>query len=145
MSGIRGKNTKPEMLFRRGLQRLGFRHRLGSTYRYKGQLLPGRPDLVYPKYRAVIQVNGCFWHRHGCNLFKWPLTRRQFWHKKLSGNAERDTRNLALLEQHGWRVLTIWECALKGERRREYAEVIYTAANWLQFEASSSEMEGVEK
>jgi DNA mismatch endonuclease (patch repair protein) len=143
MAGIRGEDTRPEMLIRRGLFQLGFRHRLGKNYRYQGKLLPGRPDLVYRKYRAVIQVNGCFWHRHDCHLFKWPDTRKDFWLRKLSENAVRDVSNLEQLEARGWRVLTVWECALKGKWRREPGEVINTAANWLQFDVASAEIEGV--
>ena len=144
MAGIRGGDTRPEMLIRRGLFRMGFRHRLGKTYRYQGKLLPGRPDLVYPRYRAVIEVNGCFWHRHNCHLFKWPDTRREFWRQKLSENAARDARNREKLERMGWRVLTIWECALKGRSSRDYAEVINTAANWLQFDTASAEIRGTD-
>lgn len=142
MSGIRGRDTKPELLLRSGLQRLGLRHRLGNKYRWQKQLLPGRPDLVYPKYRAVIQVNGCFWHRHDCHLFKWPQTRQEFWQQKLNGNAARDERNRLKLEQIGWRVLTVWECSLKGKTRREAEEVIRTAANWVQFGDQSALIEG---
>lgn len=142
MSGIRGKDTRPELLLRSGLHRLGFRHRLGTTYRWHGKLLPGRPDLVYPKYKAVIQVNGCFWHRHKCHLFKWPGTREEFWRKKLSDNAARDSRNNKELELLGWRVLVVWECAVKGRTRRNYTEVINTAANWLQFDTTSAEISG---
>ncbi|MEH6585214.1 MAG: very short patch repair endonuclease [Halioglobus sp.] len=145
MSGIKGRNTKPELILRSGLQRLGFRHRLGETYFRQGRLLPGRPDLVFPKYRAVIQVNGCFWHRHDCHLFKWPETRAGFWRKKLSDNAARDARNQIDLESDGWRVLTVWECALKGRSRRGLSEVINTAANWLQFDSLSSEISGVDE
>lgn len=144
MSSIRGQDTKPEMVLRVGLQKLGLRHRLGSSYRWEGKLLPGRPDLVYPRYRAVIQVNGCFWHRHDCHLFKWPGTRQSFWRRKLEENAERDLRNLALLEKAGWRVLTVWECSLKGKTRREMEEVLHTAANWVQFDRSSACIEGTD-
>ena len=129
MSGIRGRDTRPEMLLRRGLKWLGLRHRLGGSYRWQGKLLPGRPDLVYPRYRAVIQVNGCFWHRHNCHLFKWLGTRRQFWRQKLEESAQRDARNCAKLEQMGWRVLPGWECSLKEKTRRQTEEVAHTAAN----------------
>src|SRR5262245_6595907 len=84
MSGIRGKNTKPEMVLRRGLHAEGFRFRL------HGPALPGRPDLVFPKWSAVIFVHGCFWHRHNCRLFKWPSTKSRFWRAKLTGNVSRD-------------------------------------------------------
>jgi DNA mismatch endonuclease (patch repair protein) len=144
MSTIRGRDTRPEMLLRSGLQRLGLRHRLGDSYRWKGKLLPGRPDLVYPRYRAVIQANGCFWHRHNCHLFRWPGTRRDFWRQKLEENARRDARNIVKLEQMGWRVLTVWECSLKGKTRREMEEVLNTAANWVQFDCGSASIEGID-
>ena len=143
MSGIRGQDTQPEMTLRTGLHRLGFRYRLGSAYRWRGKKLQGKPDLVFPKYRAVIQVNGCFWHRHDCHLFKWPTTRREFWREKLNANAKRDRRNQEALEELGWRVLTIWECALKGKTRRSTNEVIQTAANWIQFDTVSASIEGI--
>jgi DNA mismatch endonuclease (patch repair protein) len=142
MSGIKRRDTKPELVLRRGLQQLGFRHRLGENYRSDGSLLPGKPDLVYPKYRAVVQVNGCFWHRHNCHLFRWPSTREPFWREKLTGNASRDARNIKKLEEDGWRVLVVWECSLKGRTRRSCAEVVNTAGNWLQFDLASAEIDG---
>ncbi|MFV8780907.1 very short patch repair endonuclease [Microbulbifer sp. SA54] len=143
MAGIRGQDTRPEKIIRSGLHRLGLRHRLGSSYKWQGKRLPGRPDLVFPKYRAVIQVNGCFWHCHGCHLFKWPSSREAFWRKKLEGNAERDVRNLKNLEQCGWRVLTIWECALKGKTRAPSEEVIFFAADWIRSDAPSTSIGGL--
>ena len=80
MSGIRGKNTRPELLIRKGLHARGFRFRLHD------KRLPGKPDLVLPKYSAVIFVHGCFWHGHDCHLFKWPQSRREFWRKKITRN-----------------------------------------------------------
>ena len=136
MSGIGGKDTTPELLIRRELHALGFRYRLHDN------ALPGKPDLTFPKYKAVIQVNGCFWHRHQCHLFKWPETRREFWNKKLGANADRDKRITADLENLGWRVLTVWECALKGKTRRSVSEVAQTAANWIQFGQGSAAIEG---
>ena len=107
MSGIRGTDTKPELVLRRGLHQLGFRYRLHD------RRLPGTPDLVFPRYNAVIFVNGCFWHGHDCHLFRWPKTREKFWKSKITGNMQRDTRNWGLLEAEGWRILVVWECALK--------------------------------
>ena len=112
MAGIRGKNTTPELAVRRELHRRGFRFRLHS----RG--LPGRPDIVLPKYRAVILVNGCFWHRHQCHLFKWPSTDTERWRHKLEANVVRDAENVAALGRQGWRTLVIWECALKGPSKR---------------------------
>jgi len=109
MAGIKGKNTKPEMVVRKALHAAGFRYRL----HVKG--LPGKPDLVFPKYRTVVFVNGCFWHKHDCKLFKWPKTRPEFWREKILGNIERDNKNLALLKDSGWRAITIWECTIKGK------------------------------
>lgn len=142
MAGIRGGDTIPELLVRRGLFARGFRHRLGTNYLYKGRRLPGRPDLVYPRHQSVIQVNGCFWHVHGCHMFKWPATREEFWRDKLSGNAARDAWNRSRLESEGWRVLTIWECAIKGKERLPMNEVLQTAANWILYDSQSAEIIG---
>lgn len=125
MSGIRGTNTRPELVLRRGLHRRGFRFRLHS------RKLPGKPDFVFLKHSAVILVNGCFWHGHDCHLFKWPQTREEFWREKISGNVKRDAANLAVLRKQGWRVGRIWECALKGKTRRSPDEVLDRCAAWL--------------
>ncbi|WJR78519.1 very short patch repair endonuclease [Bradyrhizobium sp. NP1] len=108
MAGIRGKNTKPEMIIRRGLHARGFRYLLHD------KRLPGKPDLVFPKHRAVIFVHGCFWHGHGCHLFKWPKTRKEFWRKKIERNRMVDAAALAALLGTNWRIGLVWECALKG-------------------------------
>ena len=110
MSGIRGKNTKPELALRRSLHALGFRYRLHA----KG--IPGRPDIVMPKYRAVIFVHGCFWHRHaGCRYATVPATRPEFWAAKFHANVVRDAAVQSALREAGWRVGTVWECALRTE------------------------------
>src|SRR5690606_37145885 len=108
MSRIRGKDTKIDLEDRRGLHALGFRYRLG------GAGLPGRPDIVLPKYRTVVFVHGCFWHRHDCHLFRLPKTRTEFWKAKIEGNQARDVRKEAELRELGWNVETIWECQLRG-------------------------------
>ena len=136
MSGIKGRDTIPELLIRRGLHARGFRYRL------HGVGLPGKPDLVFPKFKAVILVNGCFWHCHNCHLFKWPSTRKAFWAEKIKNNAKRDTRNIEACEHMGWKVLVIWECALKGKTRRPLSEVVNTTANWLLYDSLSSSIEG---
>lgn len=118
MSRIRGKDTKPEMLIRRGL------HARGLRYRLHDRSLPGRPDLVFPKYRAAVFVHGCFWHAHGCTLSKLPSTRIDFWREKLAANARRDRTAIETLHANGWRVLVIWECALRGPNRLDCADVI---------------------
>ncbi len=136
MSGIKGTNTKPEMIIRSGLHKRGFRFRLHD------KKLPGKPDLVLPKYSAVIFVNGCFWHKHNCHLFKWPKTRQEFWREKIEGNAARDERNVQALLDGGWRVMTVWECALKGKTRRPEAEVLYLAMRWLRSNRKSRDIGG---
>ncbi len=108
MRAIRNRNTKPEILVRKLLHSRGFRFRLNV------KTLPAKPDIVFPKYRAVILVNGCFWHGHDCPVFRWPKTRTEFWKEKITGNQQRDKRNLMNLQAAGWRVLTLWECALGG-------------------------------
>lgn len=126
MSGIRGKDTRPELLIRRMLHSRGYRYRLHDSS------LPGKPDLVFPKYGAVILVNGCFWHGHNCHLFKWPSTRQDFWREKISRTREKDEENIKRLRQDGWRVLEIWECATKGKHRLAIEEIIDRTELWLQ-------------
>lgn len=112
MAGIRSKNTKPEMVLRRLLHRLGFRFRL-----HRRDLL-GRPDIVLPKYRAVIFVNGCYWHGHdNCHLFRLPESRREFWEKKISDNRARDVDVRRGLADTGWKVIDVWECAITKSRK----------------------------
>jgi DNA mismatch endonuclease (patch repair protein) len=125
MSGIRGKDTKPELMIRRGLHARGFRYRLHDRN------IPGRPDLVLPKYNAVIFINGCFWHGHDCPLFKWPVTRQAFWKDKICANVARDQKNHAAVDQAGWRQAIIWECTIKGRGRMEPHEVLKRIADWL--------------
>jgi DNA mismatch endonuclease (patch repair protein) len=115
MARIRGKDTKPEVAVRSALHRAGFRFRLYA----RG--LPGRPDIVLPKHGVVIFVHGCFWHRHGCSLSSEPATRRRFWQAKFDANVARDRRNARALRALGWRVLTVWECALRTNAGRERA------------------------
>lgn len=127
MSRIRGKDTKPELLLRHGL------HARGLRYRLHRKDLPGRPDIMFPRYRAVILVHGCFWHGHDCPLFKLPATRREFWAAKIEGNKARDARDIASLISAGWRVLVVWECVLKGPRRRPIETVLDGIVSWLHF------------
>lgn len=110
MAGIRGKDTKPEMIVRRFLHRSGFRY---SLHRRD---LPGRPDIVLTRYRTVVEVRGCFWHRHeGCPFAYMPESNREFWELKLNGNRDRDRRNLLKLRELGWRVIEFWECELADD------------------------------
>lgn len=138
MAGIRGANTKPELLIRRALHARGFRYRLHARE------LPGRPDLVLPKYRAVIFVHGCFWHGHDCHLFKWPSSREDFWRAKIVANRERDARDLAALGEQGWRVLTVWECTLKGKMRRPFDDLVAAISEWLKSDNPCASFSSVE-
>jgi DNA mismatch endonuclease (patch repair protein) len=109
MAGIRSRDTSPEMKVRRLLHRHGFRYRLHQKD------LPGKPDLVLPRYRVCIFVHGCFWHRHpGCRFATTPSTRPEFWQSKFDQNVARDTRNKNALLTMGWRVLELWECGIRG-------------------------------
>lgn len=137
MSGIRGKNTKPEILIRSLLHRRGFRFRLHD------RKLPGKPDIVLPRYRAVILIHGCFWHGHDCHLFKWPSSNESFWKEKISRNKEVDARSRQELTLAGWRILTVWECALKGKHRRPLEEIADEIRTWLGSSSPDVEINGV--
>lgn len=116
MSRIRGKDTKPELALRRAMHRLGFRFRL------HGARLPGRPDLVLPKYRAAVFVHGCFWHRHqGCKIATTPKSNTPFWQAKFDRNVCRDAEVAKALRNLGWRVFTIWECEVASEDKAMHA------------------------
>ena len=136
MSGIRGKDTKPEITVRKGLHARGFRYRLHD------KTVAGKPDLILPRYRAAIYVHGCFWHQHGCHLFKMPSTRREFWMEKLAANRKRDAKVRTALLNSGWRILTIWECALKGRTRLEFSDVIDVASAWITGQEIEGEVAG---
>lgn len=125
MRGIRSKNTRPELRVRQGL------HARGLRYRLHVRDLPGVPDLVFPKFRAVIFVHGCFWHGHGCHMFRWPSTRREFWRDKISHNQEVDARAVTALASDGWRIAEVWECALRGSRRLPPDEIMTSLEDWL--------------
>lgn len=126
MSAIKASNTKPEIWLRKKLHARGFRYRLNAKD------LPGRPDLVFPRYKAVIFINGCFWHAHeGCHLFKIPSTRQDFWIQKLSSNRERDLKKTEELLEQGWRVLTVWECTMKGKTRLPKDELVDRVCQWI--------------
>lgn len=126
MRRIKGKDTKPEMLIRRGLHAKGMRYRLHDCS------LPGRPDLVFPKYHTAVFIHGCFWHAHGCGLSKFPTTRQDFWRAKLIANAVRDGKSVDALRVAGWRVLVIWECALRGPSRQPVSVVLEGAVKFIQ-------------
>lgn len=131
MSRIRAKDTKPELTIRRLLFADGFR------YRIHVKTLPGTPDLVLPKYRAVIFVHGCFWHGHdGCKYAKLPETHGEFWRDKISKNKERDQRVRQELVSSGWRVLTIWTCSIKNQAKVK--ETYTQVKNWILNKADQS-------
>jgi len=135
MSGIRGKDTRPELEIRLQLHRLGFRYRLHDKQ------LPGKPDIVLKKYHAVIFVHGCFWHRHNCRLFKWPKTRPEFWKKKITRNHENDLKALQNLKSSGWRVCIVWECSIKGADKNIQA-TSKTITRWLKSNKPMLEISG---
>ncbi len=120
MSRIKGKNTKPEMLVRKYLFAHGFRYRLHSKN------LPGKPDIVLPKYKTVIFVHGCFWHGHkDCKYFVVPKTRTDWWLNKINGNKANEVKKVEALQQAGWKVLTVWECQLKpGKLEKTLGELM---------------------
>lgn len=119
MSRISGKNTRPEMMIRKFLHRNGFRYSLHSKD------LPGKPDLVLPKYNTVIFVHGCFWHAHeNCKYFKIPKTRTLWWKEKLYANKERDEKHIQELEEMGWNIIVVWECKLKKDIFQESLEIL---------------------
>lgn len=125
MSGVRGKNTKIEMIVRKALFAQGFRYRLHD------RRLPGKPDLVFPRYRAVILIHGCFWHGHDCGLFRLPATRTDFWSSKIASNRARDERTMQQIRSMGWRCLTLWECSLRGRQSLGEGYVVEAAIEWL--------------
>lgn len=134
MAGIRGTDTKPELLLRRGLHRAGFRFRLHD------RALPGKPDMVFPRRRAVLFAHGCFWHGHNCHLFKWPKTREEFWKAKIARNREVDARAEAALKKLGWRRGVVWECALRGKYRMPVEDVFERLGDWLLSDGQAIEL-----
>lgn len=111
MSRIRSTNSMPEEIVRKYLFAKGFR------YRKNVKKLPGCPDIVLPKYKTVIFVNGCFWHKHDCPRFVWPSSNQDYWIPKIQRNIERDRLNAAELQKKGWHIITVWECELKKKNR----------------------------
>lgn len=139
MSRIRGKDTGPERVLRRALHAAGFRYRLHD------RKLPGTPDIVLPRYGAVIMVHGCFWHGHDCALFRLPRERRSFWEKKIRRNRERDVLAQMELLAAGWRVCTVWECAMRGKYRQALSVLVEQCGRWLKSGSDELEMKGREE
>jgi DNA mismatch endonuclease, patch repair protein len=141
MSQIRGKDTGPEKAVRSGLHRLGFRFLLHD------KRLPGKPDIVFPRYNAVLHVNGCFWHGHkNCHLFSWPKgDKKDWWREKINRTRKRDKATEAKLKSLGWRVGIIWECSLKGKSRLPEGKVFSDSARWLKSNSQELEIRGREK
>lgn len=121
MSRVKGKDTKPEEIVRKYLFSQGFR------YRKNDKRLPGKPDIVLPKYKTVIFVNGCFWHKHeGCKYFVWPKSNYEFWKEKIESNIVRDKKQYEELKNAGWHVIIVWECELKKKQRMDTLERLVT-------------------
>ena len=121
MSRVKGKDTKPEEIVRKYLLSQGFR------YRKNDKRLPGKPDIVLPKYKTVIFVNGCFWHKHeGCKYFVWPKSNSEFWKEKIESNIVRDKKQYEELKNAGWHVIIVWECELKKKQRMDTLERLVT-------------------
>ena len=125
MSGIRGRNTRIEVAVRKALFARGFRYRLNN------KPLPGKPDIVFPRYRAVVFVHGCYWHGHDCTLFRLPASNREFWQTKIEGNRARDARNMSALNSLGWRIGVVWECALRNRGPEGLETVVNRLSAWL--------------
>jgi DNA mismatch endonuclease, patch repair protein len=136
MAGIRGRDTKPELMLRKGLHTAGFRYRLHAKD------LPGKPDMVFPRYRAVLFAHGCFWHGHDCHLFQWPSTRQDWWREKITRNRAVDARSEAALAKAGWRLGVVWECALKGRTRLPFTDVLEACMAWLRSQEPRLEIRG---
>lgn len=136
MRAIRARNTRPELQLRRSL------HAAGLRYKLHDKNLPGAPDLVFPKHRAVVFVHGCFWHLHGCRYSKMPSTRAAFWQEKLTLNRERDRRVRTELFDSGWRVGVVWECALRNSSTGAES-VAAIVANWLRGRASELDIPAI--
>lgn len=140
MAAVRSKDTSIELKIRRRLFRKGFRYRLHHSG------LPGRPDLVFPKFRAVGFIHGCFWHNHGCPLSGYPKTRPDWWKQKLLDNRDRDKRSISDLKNLGWRVLIVWECSFRAKQTSEMEaldRVVEESARFLQSDFDFLEISGV--
>ena len=133
MSRIRSTNSMPEEIVRKYLFSKGFR------YRKNVKKLPGCPDIVLPKYKTVIFVNGCFWHKHDCPRFVWPSSNQDYWIPKIQRNIERDRLNAAELQKKGWHIITVWECELKKKNRELRLERILSEITWEDFDNGTNQ------
>jgi DNA mismatch endonuclease, patch repair protein len=138
MAKIKPRDTKIETTLRKSLHAIGFRYRLHVSN------LPGKPDVVLPRWRAVIFANGCFWHGHNCPLFVWPKSRPEWWREKIFRNQSKDKNAIEALIATGWRVGIVWECALKGRSKRPLETVISSCDKWLRSEETFFELRGSE-
>ena len=136
MSSIRSKDTRPELYIRRIMHNDGFRFRLHYPK------LPGRPDIVLPKYRSIILVNGCFWHGHDCHIFNPKIRRSPEWERKIERNRERDRENLNKYREMGWKCLIVWECAIQGKTRLLTCQIKDRIHNWILKETSDGSVAG---
>src|SRR5437762_7061199 len=135
MASVPQRDTAPEVSLRRAL------HRLGLRYRLHDRRLPGRPDLVFARFHAVVFLHGCYWHAHGCRYSTSPATRKEFWEAKFSANRARDARVLAELRAAGWRTLVVWECALKPVRQGAVDVAARAVKAWLESEGTAAHVE----
>jgi DNA mismatch endonuclease (patch repair protein) len=136
MASVGQRNTGAEILLR------SYLHRAGLRYRLHDRSLPGSPDLVFPRFRAAVFVHGCYWHSHGCYRSTVPKSRQQFWTDKFEANRSRDERNVRSLLEGGWRVLTVWECVLKGKLALPPPSVVDAVKTWLYSRESIGEISG---
>lgn len=136
MAAIGSKDTRIEIIVRDGFMERGLQ------FKSHVKELPGKPDFVFEKYASVIFVHSCFFHHHDCHFFKWPKTRKKFWRDKITGNQVRDVRNKKLLKSHGWNVLEIWECALRGKTRVPFDELMDRSVYWLEHEFRNKTIKG---
>ena len=137
MSRIRGRDTRPELRIRKALHAAGFR------YRVHQKNLPGTPDIVLPRFQAVIHVHGCFWHGHDCSLFKLPKTNTEFWRNKIASNQARDQEVAIALRDRDWRSATVWECSIKGRQRVNFDNLIEDVCEWLLNGEGDLEVHGI--
>lgn len=137
MRGIGSKNTQQEVSLRKLLHRKGFRYRLHARD------VPGKPDIVLPRYRAAIFVHGCFWHGHDCRLFRMPGTRQEFWSEKIGRNGRRDAQVREELDAAGWRYFVVWECATRGQGKNATVTAAAKVAAWLKSRRRHGELRGL--